>query len=596
MKKRLLCLLLCVVMVAACLAGCSKKDDDEAIEDVNKEASESAMTLSMYLLSEEEVSEEQADKIEAAVNKITKSKFKTQLELNFFTADEYYEKLEESFAARAEAEAAGLISQPTAEDETAEDETFENEWGLAEIKYPTIAGYQVDIFYVGGYDKFAEYMEMNMLSNLNEELSSASKELNSYITPQYLSYTKSLNNGTYAIPTNAAIGEYTYLLLNKEALAQYSYDTDAGINALKSSGITGEAIQTFIREASDASATKKYVPFYSDLTDVELASTGVHYWGVDADGHVSDKFSLLASTYNISAKYGTKDSFMDNMGSVLDTAFVDQLKVVKGYTKGSAEQFANGEVAVACVQGGAEIPSQYADKYEAVVIGKPTLKTDDIYKDMFAVTSYTTSVSRSMEIVTYLNTNADFRNLILYGIEDENYELVNSDYKSADGEYIKVVRRLNEDYMMDANKTGNTLITYSLEGENPTLKDFIKEQNNDVVIDLIMGFRYSHNDLTADAEKLQQLRTVSEKVEKMLNECDAEDLVEIADPAEGAEKDVITQIKEILVGEEGACVYALSDNTAPAEDATVAGLRYLYEEWGISKKIYERPAEEEGIE
>ena len=72
-----------------------------------------------------------ADAIELAVNRITKAKFKTQLELSFFTADEYYEKLEASFAAREEAEAAGLIKAPVADEESTEEETFENEWGVA---------------------------------------------------------------------------------------------------------------------------------------------------------------------------------------------------------------------------------------------------------------------------------------------------------------------------------------------------------------------------------------------------------------------------------------------------------------------------------
>jgi hypothetical protein len=171
MKKRLTCLLLSVVMLLACLVGCAQRTDEEAIDDVNEQASESALTLVMYLLAEQDVTPEQEAKIEAAVNKITKAKFKAQLDLKFFTEDAYYNALETSFAARLEAEAAGLIGDDEEEnDAPKEDETFENEYGVSEIKYPTIAGYQVDIFYMGGYDNFAKYMEMGMLERLDEEL------------------------------------------------------------------------------------------------------------------------------------------------------------------------------------------------------------------------------------------------------------------------------------------------------------------------------------------------------------------------------------------------------------------------------------------
>ena len=80
MNKRLICLILSLLMLlSGCLAGCSQKTTDEAIDDTNEEASKSTITLAMYLVSENEVSEEQATAIQDAVNKITKSKFKTRL-------------------------------------------------------------------------------------------------------------------------------------------------------------------------------------------------------------------------------------------------------------------------------------------------------------------------------------------------------------------------------------------------------------------------------------------------------------------------------------------------------------------------------------
>ncbi|MGM9683456.1 MAG: hypothetical protein ACI3XQ_07645, partial [Eubacteriales bacterium] len=112
MNKRLICLILSLLMLlSGCLAGCSQKTSDEVIDDTNEEASKSTITLAMYLVSENEVSEEQATAIQDAVNKITKSKFKTRLMLYFFTEDQYYTALEDAFKAHDDAEEAKKAAQ-----------------------------------------------------------------------------------------------------------------------------------------------------------------------------------------------------------------------------------------------------------------------------------------------------------------------------------------------------------------------------------------------------------------------------------------------------------------------------------------------------
>ena len=592
MKKRLISLLLALVMILACLAGCSAKDDDEAVEDINEEASASAMTLVMYLLSEEKVSDEQANAVETAINKITKSKFKTQLDLRFYTADEYYTKLDEAFAARRAAEEAGLIASVDTE-ETTEEETFENEWGVSEIKYPSVASYQVDMFYLGGYANYNKYMDMGMLQRLDEELTSASKKLSAYISTPFLTYMKTANNGTYALPTNTAIGEYSYLLLSKEALAATNYDTDEGLKTFTS--LTADGVKDYLEDI--AAYHTGYQPLYvgkdgdNTISQDVLASTGVYYWGIGEDGVFNDSFSLLASTA-ATGKYGTKTtSYMDGMYSVLgdESAFVGQLKTVKKYYKDytydsaeAATAFANGKAAVAYIKGGADIPDVYADKYVAIPVGMPTLRTEDLYENMFAVTTYSANTSRSMEIITYLNTNEDMRNLLQYGILDEDYELVDSDYKDENGTPYKVAKLIpnddgSYDYVMDINKTGNTLIAYCSEGQNPALISYIKEQNNVSLVSVTMGFMPDYNDMELDAEAFKKLREESAAVLKELLECEYDDYDEKVAELESRVDDVIS---------------ALSLFAEPSDDDNACGLAYLYEQWGIAMKIYEKPAEE----
>ena len=589
MMKKMLCLLIALVMVAACFAGCGAKNDQEAVDDINEEASASAMTLVMYLMSEEEVSEEQANAVEAAINRITKSKFKTQLDIRFYTPDEYYEALEAAFAARKDAEAKGLIAAPI-EEESTEEETYEDEWGVSQIKYPTVADYQVDIFYLGGYAKYKQYMEMEMLQRLDEELSSSSKKLNSYISTDFLTYMKSANgNSTYALPTNTAIGEYTYLLINKEALAAMEYDTDLGLKDFTS--FTADRVQEFLDDISKYNNSFDGKMLYTDLSDVELASSGIYYWGVDGNGQLSNSFSLLASDVTAGAAYGDKTTSYLAMNRTFNTNFKNQLSVVKGYSKvygamNNYDAFVNGNVAMACIKGGAEIPEMYAENYEAVVVGTPTLNTMDLYKDMFAVSTYSANTSRSMEIITYLNTNEDMRNLLQYGILDEDYQLVDSDYEDAEGNPIKVVKMLTNDdggydYVMDVNKTGNTLIAYSKVGENPLLKDYIKQQNIDAVASLTMGYRIDYKDIVVDIEALQKIRVLSADALAKLEEATADTL-----------DTVISEIED-AVASESSTFGAVFADLAPANPDDVCGLNYSYTEWAVEKKIYERPTEEE---
>lgn len=583
MKNKLICLILALMMIATCFVGCAAKDEDEAIDDINKAASQEAATLVMYLMSEEEVSAKQEKAIEAAVNELTKSKFKTQLDLRFYTPDEYYQALEKAFADRKAAEAAGKITATNKKDENTQDEMYEDEWGVSQIKYPGVSDYQVDIFYLGGYNKYSEYMEMEILQKLDDEISTGSSKLSSYISTPFLTYMKSANDGTYALPTNTAIGEYTYLLVNRDALADLDYDTTEGLKSF--TGLTSDAVKDFLADIKtyqldNADVTESYThALYSNLSQDTLASTGIYYWGVDENGNLSNNFSALASDVN--GKYM-------NMTNVLNTKFVEHLKTVKYYDEAydyssptAATAFANGKVAVACITGGAEIPSEYADKYEAIVIGQPTLNTMDLYENMFAVSYYTASTARSMEIITYLNTDEAFRNLIQYGIENEDYRLVDSEYTDAEGNPYKVVKPIKNndgsyDYVMDVNKTGNTLIAYNVEGENPGLKEFIKKQNTEAQISLTMGYRVDYEGFNVDADALASLFDLSTAVLFALRSCTYDNF-----------DATVEQLRTQLESEE--CVSALLADVAPEKDGDKCGLNYSYTDWAIYNGFYTRP-------
>lgn len=260
MKRKLICLLLAFVMLLSCLlTGCSS--NEETTEEGGEEeqtVDNSAKTITLWLIEEEGMTEQAKKLVSEAFTEITKSSFKTNVVLQYCSADTYYEKLEQAILDSQEREirleecqnafnafknadenkdkdivklteefydlhpeyaefrddADALEDE---EDETGkkEDETETNELGIIETKYPKPDKDQVDIFYLSGYDKYVEYIDKGWLTPLNEELNSSAKKLNAYISVSLLNGVQ-IDGSVYAIPNNVPIGEYTYMMVDKE--------------------------------------------------------------------------------------------------------------------------------------------------------------------------------------------------------------------------------------------------------------------------------------------------------------------------------------------------------------------------------------------
>ena len=264
MNKKLVCLTVSILMLLSCVfasctnAGVGGDDSGSGVDN-------SAKTITMWVVTEDETTDEAKKAVNEAFTKITKAKFKTNVVIQFCTQDEYYEKLESAIEAQQkeielEAECNRELRKYikahkgegkdnatlTAEfyelhpeyqkfqkveedmDEDApetEEETRINDYGIAEIKYPDPEENQVDIFYLSGYDKYMEYFEKEYLASLSEELSTSSRKLNTYISSSLLNGVQ-IEGGVYAIPNNVSIGEYTYMMIDKELFDTYYQKID----------------------------------------------------------------------------------------------------------------------------------------------------------------------------------------------------------------------------------------------------------------------------------------------------------------------------------------------------------------------------------
>lgn len=525
MSKKIVCLLLALLMVVTVFTSCAGDDSDDAINDAKEEASETTVTLSMYLVSEKEVSKEQATAIQEAVNKITKSKFKAQLILHFFTEDTYYEALDAAFAKMDENTAfedAVTDELANKKDEAVtgetEEETVKDEYGNETLKYPEIPDYQVDILYLSGFENLKKYVDEERLAMLDDNIANTSTILKSYIAPDYLSRLDNLFDGrTYALPVNAPIGNFKYLLVNKEIMSKYNHV------ASDFTSIISDNTETLLEMVKELDTD--YVPFRS-LTENAIPVPYAKYLGTDENGYLTNTFSVMGGMEVKSWSFLNVGHYVSSGTILANQVFQNALNTVArykelGYYYGPDEE-ADKPFAIGYAEGGAELKAQYGDDYEFVVLQNPTFTARDLCANMFAVTEQSSDIARSMQILTHLNTDVEFRNLLLYGIENENYELIESE-PDENGKTYQYVKRLNENYMMAPEKTGNMYTIYPLEGQPLNLTDYYKEQNAAAHTDILLNFTYiecSENVLHPDL--IKTLNEYSQKVLLELNEIETE--------------------------------------------------------------------------
>ena len=350
--------------------------------------------------------------------------------------------------------------------------------------YPEVEDYQVDIIYLSGYDKFNEYIENEWLLALNGELTGSSKKITNYVSGALLNAVKQ-NNNTYAIPNNNVIGEYTYMLIDKPLFDKYYYNADIDkVHNVSDVAAFLEDVATYETEV---------LPINGDID--YCLSLIADYWTIDPETlEVStDVFSVLGHAYKDGEipSRGTSALTFDNL--LVDENYTTALTNLmsfkfKNYFGTPAE---GQKSAVSFVTGDAALAAEYEDDYYVVVVDYPKAANDDIYDNMFAVSTFTSDLKKSMEVITLLNTNTEFRNLFQYGIEGTNYHL-NDDgsVKSAPG----------NKYFMDVSKTGNEFLAYVPEGQNVEVWEYAKQQNRESLVDPLLGFSFEDQLVSEEEE------------------------------------------------------------------------------------------------
>ncbi len=510
MKKRLICTVLCLMMLisacAVCFTGCSTQQEEGEETEAN-----TAATLVMWCVTKDGTKTEEAARVAEAMSDMTKSKYKAKLIVKYFSEDEYYDALEAALAAQEQAkkeaeERAALLKEQekaykkmTPEEKAAYDEAkrieeeearrleeerkkWEEEQHYDEngnliidkTQYPEVEDYQVDILYLSGYDKYQSYIKKEWLSSLNAQLTGDSKRISNYVSTALLNAVQ-YNGTTYAIPNNNVIGEYTYMLIDKELYDKYYYSGNV------------KDVHSVVDLASFLEDIDAYEPDVLPINgDVDYCMSLIaSYWDIDSKTlKVTGDFSVLGYAYKSTDKINRGDVAIKFDSLLTDETYQQALKNLMNFKfNGYFGEAKEGQrSAVSFIKGDAMLAKQYEDDKYVVVVDYPRATNEDIYGNMFAVSAFTSNLTKSMQVITLLNTDPTFRNLFQYGLQDEHYT------RNADG---TVTVRRNCGYYMDVTKTGNEFITYVPEGTDTTIWDYAKQQNRESMVAPLLGFDFN---------------------------------------------------------------------------------------------------------
>lgn len=501
MKKRIFSTIIALLLIIPTflMTGCKK--DDNVVILAGSDAT--PMTITLYSMVEGEVDESVRAAVEAAINEITEFEFNTHIELRLFSDEaeylaELYPNLE--YASQNQSTTVGAVAQSkeSVKLELATDENGETKYVEVRkeaVEYPEAEENQVDIFLITSIDQYNRHVTNAELADLSGMLLTGTDAaiLNKYINSTLMKATTLANDvdnkSIYAIPNNRVIGEYEYFLVNK-ALAEEKGFTGEGFN------VNINELEPLLVQLGLISAPMDFnaVSFAEGETDPAPAETKLlsndKYTFVYADYEVEPEYESFGDTY-LGTYYGDKtesplktdrsDAAFE--GNLLYTGFTKDMATISKYVSDEVV----GETTPACmfVKGPSTIKSEYEDDYLVFTYKAPVASNETVYNAMYGINGFMDDfrAERCLEIITYMQTNQEFANILRYGVEGVHFEKDENNIVTifkADGEIPYT------NYMVAPEYAGNMFLHYS----NTDMTDYerafaydnwtlAKEQNHD---------------------------------------------------------------------------------------------------------------------
>ncbi len=496
MKKSLLALFMALILsLTVLLTGCGSDEEEGSGIKTGEEIQ--PLTITLYSITNDSTTPEQIAVVQEAFNSITQAKYNTNVILKLYPESEYQTVVDSLIQKNRELSEGNAL-------------TFESADNLAVGEYPKERENQIDIFLVNSYKTYCSLAEAQDISAIDEELSNTATLLKSYIYPFNLNAAK-VNGETYGVFNNSIYGGYKYLLLNKEIVDAELYDPENLYNTTNMS--------SFLRDVK-----AKYpdvIPFLGDIEAPIVNWTGTDYSLLGS--FLSDE---LVSTNLVDALTYTPTSHP--VGSLLENEdFITWAKRYnKLYTEGciveKTDANSNSKFAATIIEGDVTLSPTFSDvygnykvdektgfKYTTIdgvdyyvnVYQRPLATNENVFNAGYCVSAYTENLSRCMEILTCLNTDAELSNTFMYGVKDVHYTV---------NEETGIVTKISDSYSMNIEYIGNIYLLKQSTDMNEYWTSMsnnnwqnAKNTNREAIMSPTLGFNFVPNQKTKDQIDLE---------------------------------------------------------------------------------------------
>ncbi len=480
MKKRVAAILLIVLMLLPALASCSK-------EVVAPEVEVTVYTL--HMIKEESTTEEAIKRVELALNRILFYRLGSCVEIHAYTEDEYYKAIEAKYAEMEEYE---IKKEEEKKNNKNNKDKNKNE-SSEEVSVDVFTGDdyldlldkgeeyvreepRFDIFLINDYEKYYEYASEGKLADIKDPLGSECKILKDYIHPTILSAAV-IDNKTYGVPLNTIIGEYSYMVFDKELLDEHGVD----YQTMKSM----DDLQDYLAVIAEKNPDVVPLSNSADPTSLDYIFSSL------SPAYVKNKYVHSTFESDEIASYYSVIQMFNSLGYLREAGEGDRVAVQ--FVSGNEETIAKME-------------QETGREYEYTVYSNPVATNENCINGIFAFSSYCTAneLVAAMELVTAIYTNPELANIFAYGVEGEHY-LLNDDGQ---------VERRNEDYVINPEYAGNRFLTYTLAGDDAEKWEKAKLQNLNAEIAVDIGFTFEPKEFSweIEVEGEEEGETVKEEI------------------------------------------------------------------------------------
>lgn len=494
MKKRVLSFLLCLLMVLPLLlVSCGTNEDPDDTEE-EEELYVKPATLNFYIIGDQ-VTSDAAIAVEEAFNQRCRELYKTQVNFVYCTASEYEERIKEDLADAKKAFSESGAVLPSVSFENAPVETEIDILNTVIEKYPEVGNNQIDILLITSKEMYDELRAADHLADLTDTVDTSFRDIPQRVNSNLINAAKD-GGKLYAIPNNVLIGTYKYVLVNKDIMYLLKYfDTKGGLET-KEKTLDYEKLRDLIAQIQ---ACKDATPDDPDLYEIQQEimkrNGNVDFYPLKAPFAYptvsflpkGDEETVFGVLYEHNTTY-THQVALENI--LLNESYYNHLSLMleakeNYYYPDPALTPEEAVYGVFYMEGSYTDRFQYEEDYFVYEVDQPRLEDDGAFDAMFAVSKYTASVTRSMEIIDALvaDVGGELRNILQYGVESLHYNVDDKTgllTRTATGE---------REYMMNANYTGNMITAFPClkDGRDENYSSYFKAQNDSATRNPLYG-------------------------------------------------------------------------------------------------------------